>query len=135
MSIVVTGELGVDLQLVRRSGFRIVRHGGPELVREFFRLFDDDSTSEATYLILRGDVEPDHLVCPAQLNRALAYLVRREGGRLFIPRRAWNELDYHKVFIYDHDLGVSILVDPFPWDSFNTEISRGPWGSWPSDPN
>jgi hypothetical protein len=114
VSIVVTGELGVDLDLVRRSGFRIVRHGGPELVREFFRLFDDDSTSEATYLILWGDVEPDHLVNPAQLNRALSYFVRREGGRLFIPRSAWRTLDYCRVSICDHDLGVSILADPFP---------------------
>ena len=114
MSIVVTGEQGVDLDLVRKSGFRIVRHGGPELVRDFFRLWDDDPTSEATYLVLWGDVEPDDLVNPAQLNRALAYLVRRQGGRLFIPRSAWRELDYQKVFICDHDLGVSILADPFP---------------------
>ena len=92
MSIVVTGELGVDLDLIRRSGFRIMRHGGPELVREFFRLFDDDSTSEATYLVLWGDVEPEHLLDPARLNRALSYLVRREGGRLFIPRSAWRKL-------------------------------------------
>jgi hypothetical protein len=114
VSIVVTGELGVDLDLIRRSGFRIVRHGGPELVREFFRLFDDDSTSEATYLILWGAMETDHLVNPAQLNRALSYLVRREGGRLFIPRSAWRTLDDQKVFVCDHDLGVSILIDPFP---------------------
>ena len=114
MSIVVTGELGIDLNLVRRSGFRIVRHGGPELVREFFRLFDDDFTSEATYLILSGDVEPEYLLDPARLNRALSYLVRREGGRLFIPRSAWRRLDYCRVSIYDHDLGVSVLADPFP---------------------
>ena len=114
MSIVVTGEFGLDLDLVRRSGFRIVRHGGPELVREFFRLFDDDATSEATYLVLWGDVEPEHLVHPARLNRALAYLLQREGGRLFIPRSAWRRLDYCKVSICDHDLGVSISADPFP---------------------
>lgn len=114
MSIVVTGELGFDLDFVRRSGFRIVRHGGPELVREFFRLFDDDSTSEATYLVLCGDMEPEHLLDPTRLNRALTYLVRREGGRLFIPRSAWRRLDYCKLSICDHDLGVSILADPFP---------------------
>ena len=114
MSIVVTGELGVDLDLIRRSGFRIMRHGGPELVREFFRLFDDDSTSEATYLVLWGDVEPEHLLDPARLNRALSYLVRREGGRLFIPRSDWRRLDHQKISICDHDLGVSILADPFP---------------------
>jgi hypothetical protein len=91
-----------------------MRHGGPELVRDFFRLFDDDSTSEATYIILWGDMETDHLVHPAQLNRALAYLVRREGGRLFIPRRAWRKLESQRVSIFDHDLGVSILTDPFP---------------------
>jgi hypothetical protein len=40
--------------------------------------------------------------------------VRREGGRLFIPRSDWRRLDYQKVSICDHDLGVSILADPFP---------------------
>lgn len=91
-----------------------MRHGGPELVRDFFRLFDDDSTSEATYLVLWGDVEPEQLLDPARLNRALSYLVRREGGRLFIPRSAWRRLDPQKVSIYEHELGVSILADPFP---------------------
>ena len=114
MSIVVTGELGIDLDLVRRSGFRIMRHGGPELVRDFFRLFDDDFTSQATYLVLWGDVESEHILHPARLNRALAYLVRREGGRLFIPRSDWRRLDHQKVSICEHDLGVSILADPFP---------------------
>ena len=33
------------------------------------------------------DVEPEHLLDPARLNRALSYLVGRAGGRLFIPRR------------------------------------------------
>ncbi|HEV7504547.1 MAG TPA: hypothetical protein VGS07_06530 [Thermoanaerobaculia bacterium] len=112
MSIVVTGELGIDLDLIRRSGFQIVRHGGPELVRDFFRSWDDDPTSEATYLILWGDMETDHLVNPAQLNRVLAYLVGRAGGRLFIPRSAWKKLDDRRVFIYDHDLGISVLADP-----------------------
>ena len=83
-------------------------------MREFFRLWDDDATSEATYLVLWADVEPEHLVYPARLNRALSYLVRREGGRLFIPRSAWRTLDDQKVFVCDHDLGVSILIDPFP---------------------
>ena len=35
VSIVVTGELGLDLDLVRKSGFRIVRHGVRELDGSF----------------------------------------------------------------------------------------------------
>jgi hypothetical protein len=108
VSIVVTGELGLDLDLVRSSGFRIVKHGGPELVREFFRSWDDDPASEAVYLILWGDVEPDDLVNPARLSRALAYLVRESGGRLFIPRKSWERLGYAKVCICVHDVGVTI---------------------------
>jgi hypothetical protein len=108
VSIVVTGELGLDLDLVRKSGFRIVKRGGPELVREFFRSWDDDPGSEAVYLILWGDVEPDHLVNPARLHRALAYLVRQQGGRLFIPRKSWERLDHETVYLCVHDLGVTI---------------------------
>ncbi|HEX4961367.1 MAG TPA: hypothetical protein VF173_11050 [Thermoanaerobaculia bacterium] len=110
MSIVVAGELGLDLDLIRRSGFRVVRRGGAELVRDFFRCFDDDPASEARYLVLWGDVDPDHLVNPARLHRALAYLVRAQGGRLFIPRGAWERLDYQKVHICVHDFGTTLLA-------------------------
>ncbi|HEX4962483.1 MAG TPA: hypothetical protein VF173_16735 [Thermoanaerobaculia bacterium] len=108
VSIVIAGELGLDLDLIRRSGFRVVRQGGAELVRDFFRFFDDDPASEARYLVLWGDVDLDHLVNPAQLHRALAYLVCAHGGRLFIPRGAWERLDYQKVHISVHDLGVTV---------------------------
>lgn len=109
MSIIVTGELGLDLDLIRDSRYRIARHGGPELVREYFRQWDDDPSSEATYLILWGNVETDHLANPERLNRALACLVRQHGGRIFIPRREW-ERQSASVSVQIHDVGTSILV-------------------------
>ncbi len=108
VSIIVTGELGLDLDLIRNSPFRIARQGGPELVRAYFRDWDDDPNSEASYLILWGHVEADHLVNPERLNRALACLVRRHGGRIFIPQREW-ERETKSVCLYPHDLGVSII--------------------------
>ncbi|HEX4497281.1 MAG TPA: hypothetical protein VIE43_16530 [Thermoanaerobaculia bacterium] len=108
MSIIITGELGLDLDLIRRSPFRIARHGGPELVREYFRNWDDDPNSEASYLILWGSVESDHLANAERLNRALACLLRRQGGEIFISRKEW-ERDAKGVCVLPHDLGVKIL--------------------------
>jgi hypothetical protein len=109
VSIIITGELGLDLDLIRNSRFRIARHGGPELVRAYFREWDDDPNSEASYLILWGRVEADHLANPERLNRALACLARRQGGQIFIPRKEW-EKESKSVCICPHDLGVAIVA-------------------------
>jgi hypothetical protein len=88
---IVTGELDVDCETVELSGYLMVQKGPAAVIRGYFADFDSDPRSRAGYQILWSNADAPSLIRPGRVARALSYVAKSQGGRLFIPRRAWDE--------------------------------------------